>query len=78
MTYVQMARAKTYDVIFIDHGRRASVIASQLDREEAIRSARRESRKRGVGRMFLGGSEVVGGVVAIVPGHAEGGPERAT
>jgi hypothetical protein len=47
-----------YDVLFLDrtHGRK--LLASGLDHDDACHVARVESQRRGVGRMFLAGSEV--------------------
>jgi hypothetical protein len=57
-----------YDVLFLDgtHGRK--VLASGLDHDDACAFAREESQRRGVGRMFLAGSELspVGDMVVIV------------
>jgi hypothetical protein len=57
-----------YDVLFLDrmHGQR--VLASGLDHDNACDFARAESRRRGIGRMFLAGSELgpVGEMIVIV------------
>ncbi len=57
-----------YDVLFLDrrHGRK--LLASGLDHDDACQVARTESERRGVGRMFLAGSELgpVGEVILIV------------
>jgi hypothetical protein len=57
-----------YDVLYLDHSRRGKLVASGLDKGAACELARAEARKRGVGRMFLAGSEFgpVGDVVVIV------------
>ena len=47
-----------YDVLFLDRTHGAKLLASGLDRDDACRVARAESQRRGVGRMFLAGSEV--------------------
>ena len=47
-----------YDVLFLDHHRGEKVLASGLDHDDACQVARVESERRGVGRMFLAGSEV--------------------
>ena len=57
-----------YDVLFLDrtHGQR--VLAKGLAHEDACQIARVESQRRGVGRMFLAGSELgpTGEVIVIV------------
>ena len=56
-----------YDVMYRDHGSRSEVVAQRLIRELAVSVARVEAERRGVGRMFLTGSEPpAGGVVLIV------------
>ncbi len=57
-----------YDVLFLDRSHSEQVLASGLDHDDACRVARTESERRGVGRMFLAGSELgpVGEVVLIV------------
>ena len=57
-----------YDVLFLDRSHGEQVLASGLDHDDACRVARSESERRGVGRMFLAGSELgpVGEVVLIV------------
>lgn len=57
-----------YDVLFIDRTHREKVLASGLGRDAACELARVESRRRGVGRMFLAGSELgpTGEVIVIV------------
>jgi hypothetical protein len=47
-----------YDVLFLDRGHGEQVLASGVDRDDACQVARTESQRRGVGRMFLAGSEV--------------------
>ena len=47
-----------YDVLFLDRSHGEQVLASGLDHDDACRVARSESERRGVGRMFLAGSEV--------------------
>ena len=57
-----------YDVLFLDrtHGQR--VLAKGLAHDDACRIARAESQRRGVGRMFLAGSELgpTGEVILII------------
>ena len=57
-----------YDVLYLDHSSRGKRIASGLAKGAACELARTEARKRGVGRMFLAGSEMtpVGDCVVIV------------
>jgi hypothetical protein len=56
-----------YDVVYLDHANRSEKVAQRLIRELAVSVARVEAERRGVGRMFLTGSESpAGGVVLIV------------
>jgi hypothetical protein len=57
-----------YDVLFIDRTHGERLLASGLDHDAACALARSESQRRGVGRMFLAGSEVspVGEMIVIV------------
>jgi hypothetical protein len=57
-----------YDVLFLDRTHGEKVLASGLDHDSACDLARAESHRRGVGRMFLAGSELgpIGEVVLIV------------
>ena len=57
-----------YDVLFLDRAHGQKVLASGLDHDDACRVARTESERRGVGRMFLAGSELspVGEMIVIV------------
>jgi hypothetical protein len=57
-----------YDVLFLDRAHGEKVLASGLDHDNACQVARSESERRGVGRMFLAGSELspVGDMVVIV------------
>ena len=61
-----------YDVLFLDHSHGETVLASGIDHDDACHVARAESERRGVGRMFLAGSEVGGrrDVVLIVESAA--------
>jgi hypothetical protein len=47
-----------YDVLFIDRTHGEKVLAHGLARDAACQLARTESQQRGVGRMFLAGSEL--------------------
>jgi hypothetical protein len=57
-----------YDVLFLDRRHGEQILASGLDHDDACNVARTESRKRGVGRMFLAGSEIgpTGDMIVIV------------
>jgi hypothetical protein len=57
-----------YDVLFLDRMRGEKVLAAGLDHDAACAVARAESERRGVGRMFLAGSETnpAGDVIVIV------------
>jgi hypothetical protein len=57
-----------YDVIFLDRAHGEKVLARGLAHDDACRLARTESQRRGVGRMFLAGSELgpTGEVIVIV------------
>ena len=57
-----------YDVLFLDRSHGEKVLASGLDHDHACALARTESERRGVGRMFLAGSELgpVGSMIVIV------------
>ena len=57
-----------YDVLYLDRSNRQTLLGGGLAREAACELARSEARKRGVGRMFLAGSEPVthGELVLIV------------
>jgi hypothetical protein len=47
-----------YDVLYLDRSHGQKVLASGLEHDAACEVARVESRRRGVGRMFLAGSEL--------------------
>ena len=57
-----------YDVLLLDRIHAEKVLASGLDHDAACALARTESERRGVGRMFLAGSELgpVGEMIVIV------------
>jgi hypothetical protein len=61
-------RQRVYDVLYLDHSSRGTLVASGLAKGPACELARAEARRRRVGRMFLAGSEIgpVGDVVVIV------------
>jgi hypothetical protein len=46
-----------YDVVYLDRAQRQTVVAAGLARDAACDLALTEARRRGVGRMFLAGSE---------------------
>jgi hypothetical protein len=47
-----------YDVLYMDHTHGEKLVAAGLARQRACEVARAEARRRGVGRMFLAGSEL--------------------
>ena len=57
-----------YDVLYLNHTNGEKLLASGLQRQDACEVARTEARRRGVGRMFLAGSEpsLANDVVLIV------------
>ena len=57
-----------YDVLFLDRAHGQKMLASGLDHDDACAVARTESERRGVGRMFLAGSELspMGDMIVIV------------
>jgi hypothetical protein len=57
-----------YDVLFLDGIHGEKVLARGLGHDDACRLARAESQRRGVGRMFLAGSELAttGELIVIV------------
>jgi hypothetical protein len=57
-----------YDVLFLDRTHGETVLARGLDHDDACEFARAESQRRGVGRMFLAGSELgpTGEMIVIV------------
>jgi hypothetical protein len=57
-----------YDVLFLDRAHGEKVLGSGLAHDDACRLARAESQRRGVGRMFLAGSELAttGDLIVIV------------
>ena len=55
-----------YDVLFLDRTHGERVLARGLAHDDACRIARAESQRRGVGRMFLAGSEITTAAEVIV------------
>jgi hypothetical protein len=57
-----------YDVLFLDRAHGEKVLGRGLAHDDACALAREESQRRGVGRMFLAGSELAptGEVIVIV------------
>ena len=57
-----------YDVLFLDRSHRQKVLGRGLAHDDACALAREESQRRGIGRMFLAGSELgpTGDVIVIV------------
>ena len=62
-----------YDVVFLDDGRRSTVVASGLSGDLAASVARDEARRRDAARMFHSGSEppCQGRIVLIVEAAVE-------
>ena len=57
-----------YDVLFLDRANAEKVLGRGLAHDDACALARAESQRRGIGRMFLAGSELglTGEVIVIV------------
>jgi hypothetical protein len=57
-----------YDVLFLDRAHGEKVLGRGLAHDDACRLARAESQRRGIGRMFLAGSELTatGELIVIV------------
>jgi hypothetical protein len=57
-----------YDVLYLDRTHGEKVLARDLAHDDACQLARAESERRGVGRMFLAGSELAttGELIVIV------------
>jgi hypothetical protein len=55
-----------YDVLFLDRRHGQKVLATGVDRDDACAVARTESERRGIGRMFLAGSELGPGEVIVI------------
>jgi hypothetical protein len=57
-----------YDVLFLDRAHGEKVLGRSLAHDDACRLARMESQRRGIGRMFLAGSELAttGDLIVIV------------
>jgi hypothetical protein len=53
-----MEALAVYDVLYMNHGNGEQIVASGLARQDACDVAKAEARRRGVGRMFLAGSEL--------------------
>jgi hypothetical protein len=53
-----MEALAVYDVLYMDRSKREKIVASGLARQDACDVAKAEARRRGVGRMFLAGSEL--------------------
>jgi hypothetical protein len=73
-----MQAATTYTVECVDGRGRSRRLASELSRGSAVDLALRESRNRGLGRMFLAGSErhSVRQAILIVSSATRGPQER--
>jgi hypothetical protein len=53
-----MEALAVYDVLYMSNGNGEQIVASGLARQDACNVAKAEARRRGVGRMFLAGSEL--------------------
>ena len=53
-----MEALAVYDVLYMDRSKGQKIVARGLDRDDACDVAKAEARRRGVGRMFLAGSEL--------------------
>jgi hypothetical protein len=65
---IEVGGTAVYDVLFLDRTHVEKVLARGLDHDSACELARVESHRRGVGRMFLAGSELgpTGEMIVIV------------
>jgi hypothetical protein len=65
---IEVGGTAVYDVLFLDRTHGEQVLASGLDHDAACELARVESHRRGVGRMFLAGSQLgpTGEIIVIV------------
>jgi hypothetical protein len=53
-----MEAQAVYDVLYLDRSKGQKIVASGLARQDACDVAKAEAQRRGVGRMFLAGSEL--------------------
>jgi hypothetical protein len=53
-----MEALAVYDVLYMDRSHGEKILAKGLGREDACDVAKAEAQRRGVGRMFLAGSEL--------------------
>ncbi len=53
-----MEALAVYDVLYMDRSKGQRIVARGLERDDACDVAKAEARRRGVGRMFLAGSEL--------------------
>jgi hypothetical protein len=70
-----MEALAVYDVLYMDRSNGEKIVASGLGRDDACDVAKAEARRRGVGRMFLAGSELgrTGDLVVIVDSNRKVG-----
>jgi hypothetical protein len=61
-----------YDVLYLDHDGNLRLVAASLERHSAIIVARTEADARGVGRMFLAGSEPLPGRAVLIVDSSSG------
>jgi hypothetical protein len=55
-----------YDVLYLDQSGTMRLVAASLERHSAIIVARAEADARGIGRMFLAGSEAPPGRAVLI------------
>jgi hypothetical protein len=70
-----MEALAVYDVLYMDRSHGEKILARGLGRDDACDVAKAEARRRGVGRMFLAGSELgrMGDLVVIVDSNNKAG-----
>jgi hypothetical protein len=61
-----MEAIAVYDVLYMDRSKGEKIVASGLARQDACDVAKAEAQRRGVGRMFLAGSELGGSDELVV------------
>jgi hypothetical protein len=70
-----MEALAVYDVLYMDRSHGEKIVARGLARQDACDVAKAEARRRGVGRMFLAGSELgrPGDLILIVDSDHKAG-----
>ena len=71
-----------YDVLYIDEASHCTVLAAGLSRDDALETARSESKRRNASRLFLHGSDSFPRRHAVViirsgPDRSRGASDRA-